>query len=140
MWALLLEATHPRLATDVHYVAGDRVVADPLCKPFSMGRNLFCVHSKKHLDDEPALKEQKVRTNRQTLVSMARELNEVGCHGFACPLLLLEDLQGLQRMPRHTTVTKHWSAPNLHICLLPQCSVPDVYHHPHLHCLLWVGQ
>ena len=44
MWALVLEATHPGLATDVVYVAGDRVVTDPLCKPFSMGRNLFCVH------------------------------------------------------------------------------------------------
>ena len=105
VWALLLEATHPRLATDVHYVAGDRVVADPLCKPFSMGRNLFCVHSKKHLDDEPALKEQKVRTNRQTLVSMARELNEVSCHGPASPPLLLEDLQGLHHTTRQTTMT-----------------------------------
>ena len=78
MWALLLERTHPRLATDVHYVAGDRVVSDPLCKPFSMGRNLFCVHSKKHLDDIPELKEEKVRTNRQTLVAMSRQLNKVG--------------------------------------------------------------
>ena len=38
VWALLLEGTHPNLATDVIYVAGDRVVSDPLCKPFSMGR------------------------------------------------------------------------------------------------------
>ena len=38
VWALLLESTHPNLATDVIYVAGDRVVSDPLCKPFSMGR------------------------------------------------------------------------------------------------------
>ena len=33
----------------VIYVAGDRVVTDALCKPFSMGRNLFCVHSKARL-------------------------------------------------------------------------------------------
>lgn len=46
MWALLLEDAFPHLATDVIYVAGDRVVTDALCKPFSMGRNLFCVHSK----------------------------------------------------------------------------------------------
>ena len=39
VWALLLEHSHPRLATDVFYVAGDRVVSDPLCKPFSMGRS-----------------------------------------------------------------------------------------------------
>lgn len=46
VFALLLEAQFPRLATDVIYVAGDRVVTDPVCVPFSMGRNLFCVHSK----------------------------------------------------------------------------------------------
>ena len=77
VWALLLEATHPSLATEVFYVAGDRVVADPLCKPFSMGRNLFCVHSRKHLDDIPELKEAKQRTNRKTLTEMSRALNQV---------------------------------------------------------------
>ena len=56
MFALLLEARFPDLATDVIYVAGDRVVTDPLCKPFSMGRNLFCVHSKKHMGDDPEVK------------------------------------------------------------------------------------
>lgn len=59
VWALLLEAAFPSLATDVTYVAGDRVVTDNLCKPFSMGRNLFCVHSKKHMDDFPELKAEK---------------------------------------------------------------------------------
>lgn len=39
---------------------GDRVVADPLCKPFSMGRNLFCVHSRKRMDDIPELKAEKM--------------------------------------------------------------------------------
>ena len=77
VWALLLEQTHPRLASDVFYVAGDRVVSDPLCKPFSMGRNLFCVHSKKHLDDDPSQKEAKQRTNRKTLSEMVKELNAV---------------------------------------------------------------
>ena len=74
----MLEATHPRLATDVTYVAGDRVVTDPLCKPFSMGRNLFCVHSKKHMDDDPAQKEAKMATNRKTVTSMLKELNKGG--------------------------------------------------------------
>ena len=34
-------------------------MSDPLCKPFSMGRNLFCVHSRKHMDDQPELKAEK---------------------------------------------------------------------------------
>jgi len=76
VWALLLEGTHPGLATDVIYVAGDRVVTDPLCKPFSMGRNMFCVHSKKRMNDVPALKEEKQRTNRRTLSAMLKALKE----------------------------------------------------------------
>lgn len=77
-WALLLEAAFPRLATDIIYVAGDRVVTDALCAPFSMGRNLFCVHSKKHLDDIPELKSEKMATNRRTLKAMQTALGEGG--------------------------------------------------------------
>jgi glycerol-3-phosphate O-acyltransferase len=78
VFAHMLAGTHPHLATDVTYVAGDRVVTDPMCKPFSMGRNLFCVHSKKHIDDVPELKASKMETNRKTLVAMQRRLNEGG--------------------------------------------------------------
>lgn len=78
VFALLLEAKFPELATDVIYVAGDRVVTDPLCKPFSMGRNLFCVHSKKHMGDDPAAKAEKQATNRRTLRAMQNALNEGG--------------------------------------------------------------
>jgi glycerol-3-phosphate O-acyltransferase len=78
VFALLLEAAFPDLATDVIYVAGDRVVTDPLCKPFSMGRNLFCVHSKKHMGDDPEVKAEKMATNRKTLRAMQNALNEGG--------------------------------------------------------------
>lgn len=91
VWALMLEKTHPRIATDVHYVAGDRVVSDPLCKPFSMGRNLFCVHSKKHMNDDPALRDEKTKTNRQTLVSLSRRLNKVRSSSTERQLLNAED-------------------------------------------------
>lgn len=76
--ALMLEASHPRLATDLTYVAGDRVVLDPFCKPFSMGRNLLCVYSKKRMDDVPELKEHKMAANRRTLKEMARLLSKGG--------------------------------------------------------------
>lgn len=74
----MLESLHPSMATDVVYVAGDRVVSDAMCKPFSMGRNLFCVYSKKRMDDEPELKTMKMETNRKTLVAMSRALNAGG--------------------------------------------------------------
>ena len=58
---LLTEVSHPGLGESITYVAGDRVVTDLLCKPFSMGKNLLCVHSKKHMDDDPALKSAKMK-------------------------------------------------------------------------------
>jgi glycerol-3-phosphate O-acyltransferase len=40
---------HTGLGERVVYVAGDRVTGDIMSKPFSMGRNLLCIFSKKHM-------------------------------------------------------------------------------------------
>ncbi|KAB1216102.1 Glycerol-3-phosphate acyltransferase, chloroplastic [Morella rubra] len=69
--ALLLEATNAHIAESLTYVAGDRVLIDPLCKPFSMGRNLICVYSKKHMHDVPALVEMKRKANARSLKELA---------------------------------------------------------------------
>ncbi|XP_057872387.2 glycerol-3-phosphate acyltransferase ATS12, chloroplastic [Cryptomeria japonica] len=69
--ALMLETTNPLIAERITYVAGDRVVLDPVCKPFSMGRNLLCVYSKKHINDIPELAEMKRKANTRTLKEMA---------------------------------------------------------------------
>lgn len=69
--ALLLETTNPHLAEKMTYIAGDRVITDPVCKPFSMGRNLLCVYSKKHMNDIPELFEMKKTANSRSLKEMA---------------------------------------------------------------------
>ncbi|KAL5794627.1 hypothetical protein ACOSP7_003221 [Xanthoceras sorbifolium] len=69
--SLLLESTNPYIAENMIYVAGDRVLTDPLCKPFSMGRNLICVYSKKHMLDIPELTEMKRKANTRSLKEMA---------------------------------------------------------------------
>ncbi|KAK9120503.1 hypothetical protein Syun_018120 [Stephania yunnanensis] len=69
--ASLLESTNPYIAENITYVAGDRVITDPLSKPFSMGRNLICVYSKKHLNDIPEEAEMKRRSNTRSLKEMA---------------------------------------------------------------------
>lgn len=69
--ALLLEKTNPHMAENMIYIAGDRVLTDPLCKPFSMGRNLLCVYSKKHMCDVPELVDMKRRANTRSLKEMA---------------------------------------------------------------------
>ncbi|GMJ16044.1 ACYLTRANSFERASE 1 [Hibiscus trionum] len=74
--ALLLEKTNPHIAENIIYVAGDRVITDPLCKPFSMGRNLICVYSKKHMYDVPEHVEMKRRANTRSLKEMALLLRD----------------------------------------------------------------
>ncbi|XP_054809659.1 glycerol-3-phosphate acyltransferase, chloroplastic isoform X2 [Prosopis cineraria] len=69
--ALLIEKSFPYIAENLTYVAGDRVLTDPLCKPFSMGRNLICVYSKKHMNDVPELIETKRKANTRSLKEMA---------------------------------------------------------------------
>ncbi|XP_058082024.1 uncharacterized protein LOC131230220 [Magnolia sinica] len=69
--ALLLETSHPHVAEKMTYVAGNRIVTDPVCKPFSMGRNIVCVYSKKHMHDIPELAEMKKKANTLSLKEMA---------------------------------------------------------------------
>lgn len=76
--ALLLESTHPYISQNLTYIAGDRVVADPFCKPFSMGRNLICVYSKKHINDEPELVDMKRKANARSLKELALLLRKGG--------------------------------------------------------------
>ncbi|XP_020692692.1 glycerol-3-phosphate acyltransferase, chloroplastic isoform X2 [Dendrobium catenatum] len=73
--ALLLERTNPQIAESMVFVAGDRVVTDPLCKPFSMGRNLLCVYSKKHLFDDPELVDLKKKANTRSLKELSALFN-----------------------------------------------------------------
>lgn len=66
--------------TEVIYVAGDRVVTDALCKPFSMGRNLFCVHSKVRLQRRALVK----RMEAQCVCLLK---NNCSCLLCACPAI-----------------------------------------------------
>jgi len=75
---LLTEVSHPGLGEKVTYVAGDRVITDLLAKPFSMGKNLLCVNSKKHMDDIPELKAAKMKQNLTTIKEMQKKLQEGG--------------------------------------------------------------
>ncbi len=55
------------LAEKIIFIAGHKVTNDPVCIPFSMGRNLICIHSKKHIKNPP---EDMPRKQAQNLESM----------------------------------------------------------------------
>lgn len=74
--SLLLEQIAPELATDMIFVAGHRVISDPMAIPLSMGRNLLCIYSKKHMNYPPEKKAEKVTHNQRTMKKMGELLNE----------------------------------------------------------------
>lgn len=83
--SLLLEKTHSEFAENIIFVAGNRVIEDPLAVPFSMGRNLLCIYSKKYIDHHPELKSKKLLHNQRTMKRMSELLAEGGHCIYVAP-------------------------------------------------------
>lgn len=67
------------------YVAGHKVTTDTLAIPFSMGRNLICIHSKKHINADPETKPAKSRENLQAMSGMLKEFKKGGALLWVAP-------------------------------------------------------
>ena len=83
--SILLEKSHPKFAEELIFVAGTRVTSDPLAIPFSMGRNLLCIHSKKYIDNPPEKKHEKQMHNKRTMDRMVGLLSEGGHAIYVAP-------------------------------------------------------
>ena len=67
------------------YVAGHKVTTDPLAIPFSMGRNLICIHSKKHINNDPDTKTMKQKQNLAAMSGMLTKLRKGGTTIWVAP-------------------------------------------------------
>lgn len=83
--SLLLESTYPSFAEEMIFVAGDRVITDPLAIPFSMGRNLLCIFSKRYINTPIELKQKKQVHNQKTMKLMSQLLKEGGKVIYVAP-------------------------------------------------------
>jgi glycerol-3-phosphate O-acyltransferase len=83
--SILLEKNHPKLAEEMIFVAGHRVTSDPLCIPFSMGRNLLCIYSKKYIQTPPEKTIEKQQHNQRTMMRMKELLSEGGKCIYVAP-------------------------------------------------------
>jgi glycerol-3-phosphate O-acyltransferase len=83
--SILLEKKYPQLAKKIIYVAGERVITDPLAIPFSMGCDLLCIYSKKHLNDDPDLKTKKQEHNRRATHILKSLLSQGGKIFYIAP-------------------------------------------------------
>lgn len=83
--SLMLEKTHPKIGQEMIFVAGDRVITDPMAIPFSMGRNLLCIYSKRHIANPPERKVEKQLHNQKTMRIMKELLSEGGKCIYVAP-------------------------------------------------------
>lgn len=83
--SILLEDRYKKLAEEMISVAGERVIIDPLAAPFSMGRNLLCIYSKRYIDHPPELKMAKQTHNKKTMELMSQLLSEGGHSIYVAP-------------------------------------------------------
>lgn len=68
---LLEQAGMADLAEKIVFVAGHKVTNDPVAIPFSMGRNLLCIHSKKHIKNPPEDMPKKQAQNLESMTAMS---------------------------------------------------------------------
>ncbi len=83
--SLLIEKTHPRISEEMIFIAGHRVVTDPLAVPLSLGRNLLCIISKNYIATPPEKKEEKLLHNQRTIKRMSQLLAEGGKCIYVAP-------------------------------------------------------
>lgn len=74
--SLLLDPLYPGFAESMIFVAGERVITDPLAAPFSMGRNLLCIYSKRYINHPAEKKEEKQQHNQKTMELMCNLLKK----------------------------------------------------------------
>lgn len=82
---LMLKDKYPHFVSKMIFVAGHRVIEDPLAIPLSMGCNLLCIYSKKHIDFPPEDKAKKISHNQRTMKKMVELLNEGGKCIYVAP-------------------------------------------------------
>lgn len=83
--SVMLEDEFPSIGKEMIFVAGERVTTDPLTAPFSIGRNLLCIHSKRHIDHPPEQKAAKQLHNRKALEQMTGLLSAGGNCIYVAP-------------------------------------------------------
>lgn len=83
--SILLQQVYPKMAEKMIFVAGERVITDPLAIPFSMGRNLLCIYSKRYIDHPPENKLKKQLHNKRTMELMSQLLSEGGKAIYVAP-------------------------------------------------------
>lgn len=85
VFSILLKDQFQSLAENKIFVAGERVLTDPLAAPFSMGCNLLCIYSKKYINNPPQRQREKLLHNKRTMQLMSELLAQGGHCIYVAP-------------------------------------------------------
>src|SRR5207253_1943319 len=83
--SLLIEKSTPKIAEEMIFVAGHRVITDPMAIPFSRGRNLLCIYSKRYIEHSPEVRAEKLQHNSKTLSALEELLSQGGKCIYVAP-------------------------------------------------------
>jgi glycerol-3-phosphate O-acyltransferase len=83
--SLLLGNISSQLAEEMIFIAGHRVVSDPMAIPLSLGCNLLCIYSRKYIAQPIEQKSEKLKHNQRTLRIMEELLREGGACIYVAP-------------------------------------------------------
>lgn len=83
--SLVLGTEYEDIAKNWIFVAGERVITDPLAVPFSLGCNLFCIYSKKYFEHHADKKDAMIAHNRKTIQTMKHQLDQGGKCIYVAP-------------------------------------------------------
>jgi glycerol-3-phosphate O-acyltransferase len=75
----------PLFAQNMIFIAGHRVTTDPVAVPFSRGRRLLSIYSKRHLDFSPEEKADKILHNQKAIAALKDKLSLGGTCLFIAP-------------------------------------------------------
>jgi len=83
--SIMLQPFAPDIASEIIYVAGQRVTQDPFAIPFSLGCNLLSIYSKRYIDNPPSEKREKQLHNQKTMQEMLSLLQKGGQIIYVAP-------------------------------------------------------
>ncbi|MCH9631023.1 MAG: hypothetical protein S4CHLAM37_10350 [Chlamydiia bacterium] len=85
IYVMLAKQGFTELSEKMIFVAGERVIKDPISVPFSLGCNLLCIYSKRYIDNPPENKNEKQLHNNRTMKRMGKLLGEGGHCIYVAP-------------------------------------------------------
>lgn len=76
--SILLKDHYENISSQIIYIAGERVIKDPVAAIFARGCDILCIYSKKYIENPPEQAESKKHHNTKAMMLLSSLLKEGG--------------------------------------------------------------